>query len=264
MSDTLGNLTNKKFNTPETSEETIKMWIEHLSIVAFVYDAELDRKSGILKYLSILSFLIASVASIASLIQYSINSEVLFGITTAVTISNAITSGTIQILGLQESVKLLQKHSHDTDIFLSELMSRELLPLKFQNDADDIVILYKDRFTKLLLDAPNISNYYYKKHFNEYKKNRNTINSVRSSAQSMYNNQFKEVPKITLSDNNSNRLSNTSIINAFEASINQSPKNTNYLLQKQQTSYGGVNENTITENIENIRINENIGNENNV
>lgn len=180
MADTLGNIVNLTNKVPEDSEETIKMWIKHLSLIAFVYDAELDRVSSILKYLSVLSFIIASSASFTNLIQYSVKGDVIIIVTTCVTLITAIISGSVQILGLQESVKICQKYTIEVNKFLSELLSRESLPLSYRGNSDELIIMNKDKFTKILLDAPDISNYFYAKHYKKYlESTRPDIESIR-------------------------------------------------------------------------------------
>jgi len=178
MADTLGNIVNLTNKVPEDSEETIRMWIKHLSLIAFVYDAELDRVSCILKYLNVLSFIIASSASFTNLIQYSVKGEIILIVTTCITIITAIISGSVQILGLQESLKTIQKYTIDVDKFLSELLSRESLPLSYRGSADDLIVMNKDKFTKILLDAPEISNYFYSRYYKKYLESTRADNNV--------------------------------------------------------------------------------------
>ena len=155
-------------------DKTILGWKVQLALISYVYDSILDSKHTILKRLSLVTFLITSLASLLGLLQYSVPSgmekTITMIVTTFITVSSTVISGTIQVLGIQDLVKNYQQYYTNVENFYAEISARESLPKEMQADSKEYVTQNKDRFYQLLRDAPDIGNNEYEKYKNRYYK----------------------------------------------------------------------------------------------
>ncbi len=151
-------------NWNKDNVHTILQWIHICSINLDVMTEASFHYKRLIRRNTILSLLMSTITSTASLTQFNISEETYPGLSTAIKIIItvlatiiALSSGFIKIYQIQEKLEKAIKLQQEWTSFGSTLSSELQLPTNLRKDALYLIIKYKDIYTELFKQQADVS-----------------------------------------------------------------------------------------------------------
>jgi len=147
-----------------SAEKTLDKWTDQLTMIHYIYEATQDLFLSIERVMGYLIFILTAVTSFLAV--WNVNNTAI----AAISLSCTIITAADQVFDLRFRRQLYSSYLNDVHSFLSELISRKILPCNLRDHAQEMVIKNKDVFLRIVANAPDVPNYLYYRYQNRYNK----------------------------------------------------------------------------------------------
>lgn len=148
----------------QNAEKTLDKWLDQLTMIHYIYEATQDLFLTIERCMGYAIFVLTAVTSFLAVWRVDDISVAV------ISLSCTIITAADQVFDLRFRRQLYSSYLNDVHSFLSELISRKILPCNLRDNPQQMVIRNKDLFLRILSSAPDIPNFLYHRYQDRYNK----------------------------------------------------------------------------------------------